>query len=146
MPQVHTSTVVGAPVGEVWALLRDFGAISDWHPALPPCRIEDGPADRVGCTRVFPMAGNHREYLVSLDDYGRTIAFSFADGAGGLAVRNYLSTMTVRPVTTGNQAYVEWCSRFDCDAPDEDQVISQISGGVLVPGLKALEQRFGPAA
>jgi Polyketide cyclase / dehydrase and lipid transport len=146
MPQVHTSTVVGAPVGEVWALLRDFGAISDWHPALPPCRIEDGPADRVGCTRVFPMAGNHRENLVSLDDYGRTIAFSFADGAGGLAVRNYLSTMTVRPVTTGNQAYVEWCSRFDCDAPDEDKVISQISDGVLVPGLKALEQRFGPAA
>ena len=92
------------------------------------------------------MAGNHRENLVSLDDYGRTIAFSFADGAGGLAVRNYLSTMTVRPVTTGNQAYVEWCSRFDCNAPDEDKVISQISDGGLVPGLKALEQRFGPAA
>ena len=29
MPQVHTSTVVGVPVGEVWALLRDFGAIGD---------------------------------------------------------------------------------------------------------------------
>jgi NADPH:quinone reductase len=144
MPQIHTSAVVGAPVGEVWALLRD--AIGDWHPVLPPCRIEDGPADRVGCTRVFPMAGNHRECLVSLDDYGRTIAFSFADGAGGLAVRNYLSTITVRPVTNGNQAYVEWCSRFDCDAPDEDKVIPQISDGVLAPGLKALEQRFGPAA
>ena len=54
MSQVHTSTIVGAPADEVWALLRDFGAIGDWHPALPPCRIEDGPADRVGCTRVFP--------------------------------------------------------------------------------------------
>jgi hypothetical protein len=145
MPQVHTSTVVGAPADEVWALLRDFGAIGDWHPALPPCRIEDGPADRVGCTRVFPLAGDHREKLVSLDDSGQTIAFSFADGAASLAVRNYLSVMTVRPVTTGNQAYVEWCSRFDCDEPDEEKVISQISEGVLVPGLKALEQRFGPA-
>ena len=36
MPQVFTSTVVGAPVGEVWALLRDFAAIGRWHPALPP--------------------------------------------------------------------------------------------------------------
>jgi len=37
MPQVFTSTVVGAPVAEVWALLRDFSAIGDWHPALPQC-------------------------------------------------------------------------------------------------------------
>jgi Polyketide cyclase / dehydrase and lipid transport len=63
MPQVFTSTVVGAPVGEVWALLRDFAAIGSWHPAPPPCEIEDGPADRVGCVRVFPLAGDHRETL-----------------------------------------------------------------------------------
>ena len=46
MPEVFTSTVVGAPVCEVWTLLRDFAAIGDWHPALPPAEIEDGPADR----------------------------------------------------------------------------------------------------
>ena len=57
MPQVTESTVVGGPVGEVWALLRDFAAIGDWHPALPPAEIEDGPADRVGSVRVFPLAG-----------------------------------------------------------------------------------------
>lgn len=55
MPQIHTSTVVGAPVGQVWVLLlRDFGAIGDWHPVLPPCRIEGGLADRVGCTPRLP--------------------------------------------------------------------------------------------
>jgi hypothetical protein len=83
MPQVFTSTVVGAPVGEVWALLRDFAAIGSWHPALPPCEIEDGPADRVGCVRVFPLAGDHRETLVSLDDQHRAIAFTFGDNAAG---------------------------------------------------------------
>jgi hypothetical protein len=66
MPQITESTVAGAPVGEVWALLRDFAAIGDWHPALPPAEIEDGPADRVGCVRVFPLAGGHRETLVAL--------------------------------------------------------------------------------
>jgi hypothetical protein len=142
MPQVFTSTVVGAPVGEVWALLRDFGAIGDWHPALPPCRIEGGPADRVGCVRIFPLAGDHRETLVSLDDQGRAIAFSFGDGAAGLRVRGYLSTMAARPVTLSNQTYVEWWSRFDCDEQDEGKVISQIRDRVLAPGLSALEQRF----
>ncbi len=97
MPKVFTSAVVGAPAGEVWALLRDFAAIGDWHPALPPAEIEDGPADRVGCVRGLPLAGGHRETLVGLDDRQRTITFAFADNAAGLPVRNYLSTMTVRP-------------------------------------------------
>ena len=145
MPQVFTSTVVGAPAGEVWALPRDFASIGDWHPALPPCEIENGPADRVGSVRVYPLAGGHRETLVGLDDQHRTITFTFADNAAGLPVRNYLSTMTVRPVTIGNHAYVEWSSRFDCDPLDEDKTVAQIHDGVLVPGLRALEERFGTA-
>jgi hypothetical protein len=143
MPQVFTSIVVGAPIGEVWALLRDFAAIGSWHPALPPCEIEGGPADRVGCVRVFPLAGGHRETLVSLDDENRAIAFTFADNAAGLRVRRYLSTMATRPVTLSNHTYVEWVSRFDCDESDEDAMIAQVRDGVLIPGLNALEQRFG---
>src|ERR1700745_2384521 len=133
MPQITESTVVGAPAGEVWTLLRDFAAIGDWHPALPPAEIEAGPADRVGCVRVYPLAGGHRETLVSLDDQNRTIDFAFADNAAGLPVRNYLSTMTVRPVTIGNGAFIEWSSQFDCDEPDEDKATAQIRDGVLVP-------------
>jgi hypothetical protein len=98
-----------------------------------------------GSTRVYPLAGGHRETLVSLDDRGRTIAFSFADNAAGLPVRNYLSTMTARPVTIGDHTYIEWSSRFDCDEPDEDKTTAQIRDGVLVPGLRALGERFGPA-
>ena len=145
MPQITESTVVDGPVSEVWALLRDFGAIGDWHPALPPAEIEDGPADRVGCVRVYPLAGGHRETLIALDDQQRRIAFTFADHAAGLPIRSYTSMMTVRPVTVTGYAYVEWSSRFDCDEADEDKAIAAIRDGVFVPGLKALEQRFQPA-
>jgi hypothetical protein len=141
MPQIVMSTVVASPVGEVWALLRDFAAIGDWHPSLPPCEIEDGPADRVGCVRVFPLAGGHRETLTGLDDQQRTIAFTFGDNAG-LPVRSYRSMITAQPVTLSGHTYVEWSSRFDCDEADEDKVIAAVRDGVLVPGLKALEQRF----
>jgi hypothetical protein len=143
MPQIVTSTVVASPADQVWALLRDFAAIGDWHPALPPCEIQDGPADRIGCARVFPLAGGHRETLTGLDDQRRIITFAFADNAG-LPVRSYLSMMTVRPVTLTEHAYVEWSSRFDCDEADEDKVTAAVRDGVLTPGLKALEQRFGP--
>ena len=144
MPQIVTSTVVASPAGEVWALLRDFAAIGDWHPALPPCQIQDGPADRVGCVRVFPRAGGHRETLTGLDDQQRIIAFAFGDNAA-LPVRSYTSMMTARPVTLTDQTYVEWSSRFDCDEADEYKVTAAVRDGVLVPGLKALEQRFGLA-
>ena len=143
MPQITESTVVGGPAGEVWALLRDFAAIGDWHPALPPAEIEDGPADRVGCVRVLPLAGGHRETLVALADRRRRIAFTFADRAAGLPVRSYLSTITARPVTVDDRTFVEWSSRFDCGEADEDKAVAQIRDGVLVPGLKALGQRFG---
>ena len=53
--------------------------------------------------------------------------------------------MTVRTVTIGNHTYVEWSSRFDCDEPDEEKTVAQIRDGVLVPGLRALEARFGTA-
>lgn len=142
MPQIITSTVVASPVSEVWALLRDFAAIGDWHPALPPCEIQEGPADRVGCVRVFPLAGGHRETLTGLDDQQRIIAFTFGDNAG-LPVRSYMSMMTAQPVTLGDHTYIEWSSRFDCDEADEDKVTAAVRDGVLVPGLKALEQRFG---
>ena len=142
MPEVFTSAVVAAPVGEVWALLRDFGAIGSWHPALPPCEIENGPADRVGCTRVFPLAGGHRETLASLDDHRRTLMFTFADNAGGLPVRGYLSRLTARPVTVGNHTYVEWSSEFDCEEAESAKVVAQVRDGVLVPGLTALAERF----
>jgi len=87
--------------------------------------------------------------LVSLDDQHRAIAFTFGDNAAGLRVRRYVSMMAARPITLSNHAYVEWSSQFDCDEADEadeadeDKVITQVRDGVLIPGLKALEQRFG---
>ena len=95
--------------------------------------------------RVFPQAGGHRETLVALDDQQRRIAFTFADHAAGLPVRSYTSTITARPVTLTDDTYVEWSSRFDCDEADEDKAIAAIRDGVFVPGLRALQQRFGPA-
>jgi hypothetical protein len=113
---------------------------------LPPCEIENGPADRVGCTRVFPLAGGHRETLASLDDRRRTLAFTFADNAGGLPVRQYRSQLTARPVTVSNHTYVEWSSEFDCDEADTAKVVAQVRDGVLLPGLTALADRFAPPA
>ncbi|HEV8558413.1 MAG TPA: SRPBCC family protein [Actinophytocola sp.] len=136
MPTITTSAVLDAPAEEVWALLRDFGAIGSWHPYLPPPAIENGPADRVGAVRVF---GDHRERLVALDDVERSTRFAFEDG-GGLPVRDYVSGLRVSPAAEAS--LVEWSATFDCDEADEPKVVAQVRDGVFLPGLAALKARF----
>ena len=140
MPTITESVVLPVPPGPVWELLRDFAAIGDWHPFLPAVRIENGPADRVGATRVFESpAGAHRETLVALDDAARRTSFRFDDSAG-LPVRDYVSTLSVGPA--GADTLVTWMSRYDCDAADEPAVVAAVRDGILRPGLAALAQRF----
>src|SRR2546423_15334932 len=98
---ILTSTVLDAPPETVWPLLRDFAAIGDWHPFLPSVRIDDGPADRVGCVRVFPEAGGHRERLVALDDPARRIEDTL-EGTAGLPGRDYLSAQRGAPGDRGS--------------------------------------------
>jgi hypothetical protein len=140
MSSVMISRVLDAPATQVWPLLRDFAAIASWHPYLTECQIENGPADRVGCSRVFPTYGNHRETLTGLDDRARTIAYVFDDSAG-LPVRDYGCVMRVVPVTEVDHTLVQWEARFDCDAADVDSVVAQVRQ-FLVPGLTALAERF----
>ena len=143
MSKVMTSTVVDAPVAEVWPLLRDFAAIASWHPYLTECQIDNGPADRVGCSRVFPAYGNHRETLTGLDDRARMISYIFDDTAG-LPVRDYGCVMRLAPVTDADHTLVQWEASFDCDAADQDDVVAQVRE-FLLPGLAALTQHFSPA-
>ncbi len=143
MPTITESAVLDAPAARVWALLRDFAAIGDWHPHLPPVQIEGGPADRIGATRIFPTLGGHRETLLALDDLNRSTTWRF-DDTGGLPVRGYTSTITVTPVGD-DRALVAWSARFDCDAADEPAVRGQVFDGVFRPGLSALTDRFATA-
>jgi len=143
MPSITESVVLPVPPQRAWTLLRDFSAIGDWQPSLPPVRIENGPADRVGASRVFPTpAGEHRGTVVALDDAARSTSFRF--DSAGLPVRGYVSRISVAPAGAGT--VVTWSSRHDCDAADEPAVVTAVRDGILRPGLAALVTRFAPAA
>ncbi len=56
MARVYTSSVINASAARVWARVRDFNGLSNWHPAIAESRIENGePADKVGCIRNFSL-------------------------------------------------------------------------------------------
>ncbi len=56
MVEVRRSTIIDAPIGDVWAILRDFNSHHRWHPAIAFSEIEGGdPVDAVGSVRRFRL-------------------------------------------------------------------------------------------
>lgn len=143
MTQVFVSSVIDAPLGEVWARVRDFNAMPDWHPAIAESRIENGePSDRIGCVRNFRLkgGGNIREQLLSLSDVDYSFTYCILES--GLPVENYRATLQLMPVTDGNRTYAQWTAEFNCLPAEEENMMQTIGGGVFQAGFNALKAIF----
>lgn len=144
MPKVFTSSVIDAPVDEVWAKIRDFNDLPGWHPAVAESEIEgDLPSDQVGCVRNFNLqdGGNIREQLLALSDIEHTCTYSILVSPMGVA--NYVATLRLHHVTDGGRTYAEWTAEFDCAADAERELLDTIGNGVFQGGFDALKRIFG---
>jgi len=143
LAKVFVSTVIDAPVGKVWAVIRDFNALPAWTPFVAESRIEQGAkADEVGCIRNFRLknGGRIRERLLALSDYDFSIVYAILESP--MAVESYVATLRLFPVTDGDRSYAEWSAEFDCPPEREASLVAEIGRGVFLAGLKALENRF----
>jgi hypothetical protein len=141
MVKVYTSSVIDAPAGELWARIRDFNGLPDWHPGIAESRIELGqPADKVGCIRNFTLkdGGRIREQLLALSDYDFSVTYSILESPMG--VENYIATLKLTPITDGNRCFAEWTAEFDCAPGREAELARMIGQGVFQGGFDALKQ------
>jgi hypothetical protein len=143
MPKAYASAVIDAPADQVWATIRDFGALPQWHPGVADAEIEEGKAgDQVGGVRNMHLGdGAHlRERLLSHSDVQRSYSYNFE--LTPFDVKNYHATVRVTPVTDTNQSFVEWWTTFDCPVERIDEWTNTFAGAVFKGGLDALKQRF----
>lgn len=113
MVKVRRSTVIDAPIDEVWRFLRDFNGHERWHPAVAESRIEEGRAgDAVGAVRRFRLedGAQLREQLLSLSDRDRRFTYCILDAP--MPLIGYVATVELKPVTDANRTYWEWRSEF----------------------------------
>ena len=125
MARVYVSTVVNARNDRVWARVRDFNGLPNWHPAIAESRIEGGePADKIGCVRDFRLRNGDRirEKLLGLSDYDMFCTYSILESPMG--VENYVATLRLTPVTDGEKTFLEWSAEFDC-APEREAELDQ---------------------
>jgi hypothetical protein len=144
MIRVYVSSVLDAPADAVWARIRDFNGLPDWHPGIADSRIENGePSDKVGCIRHFHTRdrGLIRERLLALSDYDYSCTYAILESPMG--VENYTATLKLTPVTDGSRTFIEWSAEFDCDESRERELSETIGGGVFQAGFDALKRHFG---
>jgi hypothetical protein len=140
----YASTVIDAPADAVWARIRDFNGLADWHAGLVAAsEIEEGKAgDQVGCIRSFTLTdGTHiRERLLAHSDADRSYTYNFEKTP--FDVDNYKATIRVTPVTDGGQAFAEWWTEFDCDRDKQDHWTGFFASQVFQGGFDALKAHF----
>jgi hypothetical protein len=144
MPRPYSSGVVPASADEVWGTMRDFNGMPSWHPAIAESSLDSGGSGtEVGAVRRLTLGdgGVVVERLVSLDDNARSCTYQILESP--FAVRRYISTFRVVPVTDTGHAFVEWWSEYDSEAADEEQLDATFADGVYGGGIAALQKRFG---
>ena len=143
MARVYVSSVIGAPAASVWARVRDFNGMPNWHPGIATSRIEDDlPSDKVGCVRNFTLkdGAGLREQLLGLSDYDLFCTYAILESP--MPLTNYIATLRLTPVTDGDRTFAEWTAEFDCAPEVETELVSNIGGNVFQGGFDALKKHF----
>lgn len=146
MVKVVKSTVIEAPVEEVWAVLRDFNGHDEWHPVVSTSVIERGfPSDKVGCVRRFSLADGSelRERLLTLSDVDMAFTYCLEDTP--VPLLNYVAHVRLLPVTDGDWTFWHWESRFDTPAGREEELEQLVAEGVYQSGFDAIREHIGRA-
>lgn len=143
MERIFISRVIHASPDAVWAMLRDFNGMPEWHPAIADSTIEEGRApDAVGCVRSFHLAdGAHlREQLTALSDAERRMRYIILDSP--LPVTGYDATIEVLPVTEDGSSLVVWKAEFEVAPAEAEATVETVSDGVFRAGLAAIAERL----
>lgn len=139
MVKVSRSTVLDHPVDAVWGVLRDFNGHEEWHPAIASSQIERNEGgDRVACVRRFKLAdgGELREQLLTLSDLEQSYSYCLLDTP--VPLFNYVSHVSLTPVTDGDGTYWSWKSEFSTQAGRESEMAELVGEGIYQAGFDAI--------
>ncbi|MEP3277286.1 MAG: SRPBCC family protein [Stappiaceae bacterium] len=139
MVKVIRSSVLQAPVEQVWDVVRDFNGHDHWHPAVATSTIERGEMpDRVGCIRRFKLQDGSelREQLLTLSDLEQSFSYCLLDTP--IPLFNYVAHVRLFPVTDGDVTVWEWEGRFDTPAGREEELAEMVGRDIYQAGIDAI--------
>lgn len=111
---------ISAPPEAVWNVVKDFGNMQRWHPAVVDSVANGG--NEPGATRTLTLAGGQEleERLEKFSDEKMNFSYRIAeDNVEALPVTNYSSRLSVKPDGNGGSV-VEWKGGFYRGDPDNN--------------------------
>ena len=141
MGKCYNSTVIDAPIEQVWQTIKNFHDLS-WGSAVVTStdKIGNKNSDEMGAQRILNNA--FHETLLSIDNAQFSFTYSIDDGPGPVAkdaVQNYIGTVKLSPITASNRTFAEWSSSFDSSNPDE---VADFCNPIYAGLLASLKQHF----
>jgi carbon monoxide dehydrogenase subunit G len=115
--KVTEKVSINAPADAVWARIRNFDALKDWHPTVAESPADKGNAEGSVRQIKFKGGGALTETLESYDDAKKKYSCRAKDG-GALPVTNYTSSLSV--TAEGSGSVVEWRGAFYRGHPNND--------------------------
>lgn len=146
MPTVTISSVIDAPIEQVWERIRDYNGLPGWHPRMVESRIEDGrQATDIGCVRSFKVTSGAtiREKLLAFSDADYLTSYSIVETPQPIS--NHTATLHLRRVSDGDRTYAEWTSTFDAPSDQADAIAKGMGENVFQGGFNALKTHFARA-
>ena len=112
--KVEKEVVIKADPAKVWALVKDFGNMQKWHPAVASDKVEvkkdDNGDEQTYRTLTLKSGGTILENFRGSDDKDMQLKYEIVSGV--LPVADYTSKMTVKAGPGAGESTVVWMGRF----------------------------------
>ena len=143
--KVEKSIVIKAPPAKVWAMVKDFGNMHAWHPAIASTKLEK-KGDETHRTLTLKSGGEINEKLRSIDDKDMKLKYEITGGVAPVA--DYNAVMTVIAGPSAGESTVTWVGRFyrtyklnpPIPAGQDDETALKFVTGVFDGGLANLKK------
>ncbi len=144
--KVWTSAIIHGPVDAVWARMRDFAGMGDWHPDITRMHMLGGVrSDKVSGVRDFHFGPGHlHEELLHLDDVNRS--FSYRINKSELPWLNYVSGPRLWPITETGETFAVWTGDWVASPHDDAVLMPTAEHAVYQKAFETLNERWFPKA
>ncbi|SDR61616.1 SRPBCC family protein [Paraburkholderia tuberum] len=140
MPTVEFSAVIDGDADRIWNVLKRFGKISEWIPAIAESITEgDQPDGMVGSVRRIRLQDGStlRERLLSVDDRHRRLSYCIEESF--LPLDNYVAAVILVPLTGESRTFIHWTASFDLRASDAEGQYEKLIAGLFSAGNDSLQ-------
>lgn len=143
--KVEKSIVIKAAPAKTWALVKDFGNLQAWHPAIASTKLEK-QGEETHRTLTLKDGGIINEKLRSIDDAAMKIKYEITGGVAPVADYNSYIVVTAGP--GAGESTVTWTGRFyrtyklnpPIPAGQDDETAVKFVTGVYDSGLANLKK------